>query len=118
MSVTLETIPQVGHLEVDIKVRAEVNVSAFAARQKVNAFVLSEISYLMHADVPTLVFAERIYWRVPILLSLPTQGVVGSVGYLDVDIETGQIQCSPTELSEIEARAEAVVKRTAPATAV
>jgi hypothetical protein len=77
MTVTLEAIPKTGHLEIDIKVSANVNVSAFTARQKANNFILSEISYMMHAGEPTLVLGERIYWRVPIILSLTSRGDVG-----------------------------------------
>lgn len=112
MSVTLESIPKTGHLVVDIKVSADVNVSAFTARQKVNNFVLGEISYMMHAGEPTLVLGERIYWRVPIILSLTSRGDVGEVGYLDVDVETGQIQISPQQIAEIESRAATIASHT------
>ncbi len=40
----LDALPKTGRLEVDIKVTADVNFSAYAAQQKVNGFVLSEIS--------------------------------------------------------------------------
>jgi hypothetical protein len=117
MAVTLEAIPKTGHLQVDIKVSADVNVTAFTARQKVNNFVLSEISYMMHAGEPSLVVDERIYWRVPVILSLTSHGDVGEVGYLDVNIETGQIQISPSQIAEIEARAEGLAAHTPPKTA-
>jgi len=113
MMTLLEAIPQTGHLEVDIKVSANVNVSAFSARQKVNSFVLSEISYLIHAGQPTLVVGERIFWRVPVILSLASRGDVGEVGHFDVDIETGQIQTSPQLIAEIEDHAETIAARTA-----
>ena len=41
MAATVESLPKTGRLEVDIKVTADVNISAFAARQKVRSFVLS-----------------------------------------------------------------------------
>jgi hypothetical protein len=47
-------------VEGDIKVMADVNISAYAARQKVNDFVLSNLNYVMHAGPPMLVLAERI----------------------------------------------------------
>jgi hypothetical protein len=114
MAITLDAIPKMGHLEVDIKVSADVNVTAFTARQKVNNFVLSEISYMMHAGEPALVVDDRISWRVPVILSLTSQGDVGEVGHLDVDIETGQIQISPQQIAEIEARAANITARTTP----
>ena len=112
MAVTLESIPKTGHLEVDIKVSADVNVSAFTARQKANNFVLSEISYMMHAGKPTLVLGERIYWRVPVILSLTSRGDIGEVGHIDVDVETGQINISPQQIVDIEARAETLTAHT------
>jgi hypothetical protein len=107
---TLKSIPKSGRLEVDIKVTADVNISAFAARQKVNGFVLSEISYMMHAGEPALVVGDRICWRVPVILSQTSKGDIGETGSIDVDVETGQLYVSPTQITEIEARAEELVR--------
>jgi hypothetical protein len=93
-------------LEVDIKVTADVNISACVARQKVNGFVLSDISYMMHADDPTLVLAKQICWRVPVILSLASRGDVGEVGAIDVNVETGQMHVTPQLIAEINACAE------------
>jgi hypothetical protein len=106
MSAIVESLPKTGRLEVDIKVSADVNVSAYAARQKVNDFVLSDISYMMHAGKPELVVGERICWRVPVILSLTSRGDVGEVGTIDVDVETGQMYITPQLITEIKARAE------------
>lgn len=105
MASLMESLPQTGHLEVDIKVQADVNISAYAAKQKVNSFVLSDISYMMHAGPPILVMAERICWRVPVILSLTSQGDIGEVGTIDVDIETGQMHITPKLITEINTRA-------------
>lgn len=102
----IESMPKSGRLEVDIKVKADVNVSAFAAKQKVNSFALSEISYMMHAGNPLLVISERMYWRVPVILSLTSVGDVGEVGTIDVDVETGQMHVTPQLIEEINIRAE------------
>ena len=109
----VESWPKTGRLEVDIKVTADVNVSAYAARQKVNDFVLSDISYMMHTGDPTLVLAERICWRVPVILSLTSRGDVGEVGAIDVDVETGQMHVTPQIIVEINARAKGLVLRAA-----
>jgi hypothetical protein len=111
MAATVESLPRTGKLEVDIKVTADVNISAYAARQKVSSFVLSEISYMMHAGQPTLVMSDRIRWRVPVILSLTSQGDVGEVGAIDVDVETGQLYVSPQQITEIEARAADLASR-------
>jgi hypothetical protein len=108
MTATVQSIPTQGRLEVDIRVTADMNISAYAARQKVNCFILSEISYMMHAAEPTLVLGERIVWRVPIILSLTSKGDVGEVGVIDVDVETGRMQISPEQIAKIEDHAEAL----------
>ncbi len=105
MASILAALPKTGRLEVDIKVTADVNISAYAAQQKVNGFVLSEISYMMHAGDPTLVVAERISWRVPVILSLTSRGDIGEVGAIDVDVETGQFHITPQLIVEIDNRA-------------
>jgi hypothetical protein len=116
MKATLERLPPSGRVEIAISVAADVNISATAARQKVNQFVLSEISYMMHAGEPELVIADRIAWRVPVILSLTTRGDVGVVGVITVDVESGQMTISPEALDELHARADdlarhAVVRR-------
>jgi len=50
--------------------------------------------------------AERICWRVPVILSLTSQGDVGEVGTIDVDVETGQLHINPQLITEINTRAE------------
>ena len=92
-----------GRLEVAIKVTADVYFTAVAVRQKVNSFILSEISYMMHAGTPELVVGERICWRVPVILSLATRGDVGAI---DVDVESGQMAVGPQLVTEINNRAE------------
>jgi hypothetical protein len=61
---------------------------------------------MMRASDPNLVVAERLYWRVPVILSLTSQGEVGQVGTLDVDVETGQLHVTPQHIAEINARAQ------------
>lgn len=111
MATQLQSLPQTGRLEIDIKVTADMNVSAFAARQKVNSFILSEISYMMHAGEPSLIIDESICWRVPIILSLTAHGDVGEVGAIDLNAETGQLYTSPQLIAEVNARAEGLAAR-------
>ena len=111
MDVQLQSLPSTGRLEIDIKVTADVNISAYAARQKVNSFVLSEMSYLMHAGEPSLALSDSIFWRVPVILSLASHGDVGEVGVIDVNAETGQMSISPQLVAEVSARAEGLAAR-------
>jgi hypothetical protein len=110
MAAIVESLPRAGRLEVDIKVSADLNISAYAARQKVNAFVLSDISYLMHAGEPVLVVADKIRWHIPIVLTLTSRGDIGEVGGLDVDAQTGQLHVTPQIIAEINARAEGLAR--------
>jgi len=80
-------------------------------------FVLSEISYMMHAGTPMLVLAERMCWRVPVILALTSRGDVGEVGAIDVDVETGQMHVTAQLIVEINACAEGLALSTAPAAA-
>ncbi len=106
MAVQLQSLPQSGRLEIDIKVSSDINVSAFVARQKVDSFVLNEISYMMHAGEPILVIADSVYWRVPIILSTVSKGDIGEVGAIAVNAQTGQMIVTPQLLAEVNARAE------------
>jgi len=107
----LQSLPQTGRLEIDIKVTADINVSAYAARQKVNSFVLNEISYMLHAGEPDLILRDLICWRVPVVLSLTSRGDVGEVGAIDVNAETGQLYSNPQLIEEVSARAESLAAR-------
>ncbi len=91
-----------------------VRVSATAARRRVSGFVLNEISYLMGGSEPSLVIGERTVWRVPVILTFPTHGPVGTVGTIDVDAETGELYTSPQLVEEITRNAETLTARLLP----
>jgi len=105
MNVAVEQLPRTGRLQIDIQVSADVNFSSTSARRRVGRFVADEISYLMRGGEPTLVVADHIYWRVPVLLTFPGYGSVGIVGDIDVDVETGQLHITPELIAEIQQRA-------------
>jgi len=90
-----------------------VTISAAAARRKVSRFVLDEISYLMGGEQPTLTLTDRLYWRVPVVLTHPEQGTVGTVGFIDVDAETGDLITTPTLVEELRHHARALAAHTA-----
>ncbi len=103
MDVAVKQLPHTGRLQINIHVSADMNFSAIAARRRVGRFVADEISYLMRGGDPTLVVADCIYWRVPVILTFPGQGSVGTVG--DIDVETGQLHITPELITEIQQRA-------------
>ena len=119
MAIQLEdwSVPQAAQLSIDIKLSATVNVTAFAARQKVTGYVADELSTHMHGGEPALSVGQRIAWRVPVILSLPPHGDLGEVGHIEVDVETGQLMVSSALLEEMRHRAEALATRPARPTA-
>jgi hypothetical protein len=84
-------VPQGATVDIHIHVTAPVNITPFVARQKVNAFVLMEISTQCLADTPELIVGERLCWSVPVMLTSPARGVIGKVGDILVDATTGEL---------------------------
>ena len=80
--------------------------SAESARRLVARFVADEIAYLLRGGDPVLIVADRVCWRVSILLTLPSQGIIGPVGNIDVDVETGEFTITPEEIHLIKENAE------------
>ncbi len=106
------TFPSTTDVEIDIKVRAQTQISATAAQRRVSRLVLDRVSNLLCGNPPTLVVAERLRWRVPVWLGLPKRGLVGKVGEIDVDVETGEMIFDETSLEEMRERADTLARRT------
>lgn len=106
MEATIEQIPRFGQIEFNLQVSGQIHYSAAVAQRLVGRFVANEIAYLLRSGEPTLVMSERIVWRVPIVLALPSQGSVGTVGHIDVDVETGDLGVTPDLIRQIQENAE------------
>lgn len=101
-----------GQVRVDVRVQAELNVSAFVARQKVTGYVLDRVSDHMGAGEPSLVIdGEQFLWRVPVYLSVLPHGRLGQVGAIDVDAQTGQLLAPQDLVEEMRHRAQTLVER-------
>ncbi len=103
------TLPSTGRLQVDVRLTAEVNVSAVVARRKVNAFLATHVGNLLLADEPVLTLCERIVWRVPVDLTAPPGGRLGRVGEVDVDVESGELLLDDAQIAEIKEHAHRLV---------
>ena len=92
-----------GAAQVDIQlhVSAQVNITPFVARQKVNLLMLDQVGNLLHGGEPELLVSEKLYWRVPVLLSTPHRGLVGQVGAIRVDAQTGELLADDKLLKDI-----------------
>lgn len=114
MPVLLESIniSEVGVYE--IRQTLNVQVTAEQARRTVNRWLLNEVSYMMHAESPTLVINGDARWRVLAVLTAPHVGVVGIVGAVDVDAATGDLLEGATQKEVIVANAQKLAKTLPP----
>ncbi len=105
MSVTLVleqmTIPSTGLVKLQLDYTFDLKISAEEARRRVHTWLVGEVSYMIRADEPSMVIEETVtnephaLWRVPAILTAPHVGVVGTVGYVDIAVDTGELR-SPT----------------------
>jgi hypothetical protein len=87
-----------------------INITAFTARQKASGFVGGNVSHMMGGDEPALILAGgHLVWRVPIILTMPTKGVIGMVGEIDVDARTGQLRMPANFQQAISEKANALI---------
>lgn len=92
---------QSAEVEINIRVQATANITPVVARRKVNVLMLEKVGNLLHGGQPALHVTDRIYWRVPVILSTPSRGQIGQVGNVDVDVETGEMIVDDRTLGEI-----------------
>ena len=76
-----------------------VNIDPHAATRRVTGWVGDAVSYMMRGGTPELVIEElatltSVLWRVPVLLTSSKKGIVGEVGSVDVDAQSGAVQAS------------------------
>ncbi len=77
-------------LRVDVHVQAEV-LGSEVARRKANVWLLINAGNLLGAENPRLCLAERLLWKVDVVLTWPTRGCMGKVGELQLDAKTGEV---------------------------
>ena len=116
--VTLNGSVAVGHtLDITVTVRARIEVDAETAQRKATGWLVSEVGNLLIGDTPALVIADRAAWRVPVLLTSPSCGIVGTIGSVDVDAQTGEVLADEALGQRILKDAHQQIARSAPATA-
>ena len=99
-------VPAGATVDIKIEVTAQVNVTAFVARQKVTQFVMTEISNQLCGDTPDLHVGDRLCWSVPVVLTSPQRGTVGRVGEILVDANTGELLADANTVQRIVADAQ------------
>ena len=93
---------QAAQVDINVHVTATLNVIPFIARQKVNVLLLDKVGTGLLSEPPDLATSGgRLYWRVPVALSLPGQGRLGHVGSVDVDVQTGEVLADNSLINDI-----------------
>ena len=106
-------VPAGATVDIRIEMTAQVNVTAFVARQKVTQFVVTQISSQLRGEAPDLHVGERLCWSAPVVLTSPARGVVGRVGEILVDAATGELLADAEALRRIAENAEHLAQRAA-----
>lgn len=105
LDVTLQEIAprlRAGQVDVTIHVSSALNVSAYTARQKAAGILLTRVGTGVGADPPELVISqERLLWRVPAFLALPSLGRLGTIGMIDVDAQSGEVLVDEAALAAL-----------------
>ena len=107
------TLPRFRGMKVTFHLEGEINISPYIAQQKVNQFLIMNLPNLIMADEPDFKLTQDGgFWCVPVVLTNPEQGIVGTVGEILVDANTGIIeQQYSTPLDEIERNAESIAQK-------
>ncbi len=113
MSVNIQGmhVPEGAKLDISISLSAQANITAFVARQKVTQFVMKEISSQLRGDSPDLLVGDRLCWSVPVVMTSPAQGIIGTVGEVRVDAGTGEILADAATVQGIADHAERLAQR-------
>ena len=101
-------------LDITVSVSATIEVDATTAQRKATAWLISQVGNLLMGDAPALVIGQRTVWRVPVLLTSPSRGVIGQVGAVDVDAISGQVLADPLLAQELVTHARNLARSSAP----
>ncbi|MBE2201871.1 MAG: hypothetical protein IAE79_24905 [Anaerolinea sp.] len=107
---------ETGVLTLYLDQQIEIQISAQEARRRVNNWAHLELSSQIHAAQPQLIIAAEgaAYWRVPLHLTFPALGDVGSVGFVLVDVRLGLIEPTSDFIEDIQQHAQALAQRFTP----
>ena len=106
--------PHRARMKFTLEVSAELNITAHVARQRANHFLMMQVGNLLYAGEPELVVGQKVHWRAPVLYSLPGVGLLGKVGEVLVDADTGDVAFGElTGVESIERNVEALYRSTA-----
>ena len=81
-------------LNIQVSVAAVINIKAKTAQRKATTWLVSEVGNMLISGMPQLVISKNAVWRVPVLLTSSRSGILGQVGSVDVDAESGELMTS------------------------
>ena len=111
-TVVLQTDPpKNGEFSLNIQRTLNIQIAGDEAQKAVARYITLNLSSQFSAHSPVLFVADHAYWRVPIHLTFPSQGDVGEVGSIDVDIESGELVITDKILEGIKSRADYLAER-------
>jgi hypothetical protein len=90
-----------------LEVEEPMVVDAHAARRKANRWLLENVGNMMRADQPVFVRSRgRAAWRFGAFVTAISHPPIGPVGYVDVDVATGEVLADDHTAEEIASRGE------------
>jgi hypothetical protein len=107
-------LPESGPAEIEVKRSFTIGISAVRARRTVNGWLAMKVSTSMLGDTPSLIVAKRVVWRVPILFTATHVGPVGTIGSVDVDVESGEVLPETADIEDMYCRVEELAKTLPP----
>lgn len=111
---TTMELPGASRVSVKIEVSAEINVTAYVARQKANRFLILQAGDQLMAGDPMLAVGPSLRWRIPVRYAPSMRGASGIVGHLMVDATTGEVTVADGQTTaDLMTRAEVLYERAA-----
>jgi hypothetical protein len=102
-------------IDINIHVKAKINVTPFVARQKVNVLLLDKVGTGLLAGKPKLMVNDgRLFWQVPVAVSVAGLGRLGQVGTVAVDVQTAELVIDERSLREMADHADRLAEGPAP----
>lgn len=105
-------LPKTGHVELNLSF--DIGISAEEAQRKVRWWLRDNVSMLADSDPPTLIVDDRPVWRVPVHIGFPNAGKFDNIGFVAVDVTTGEMLDLESTKSAIRNHLEKEVKPNMP----
>jgi hypothetical protein len=108
-------LPERGVVDLRLHWSFDIQITAAEARQKVDSWLLDEVSYMIGAGEPLLVVdGATVVWRVPAIFTATHIGEVGTAGSVDVDVQTGAMDITSDRKAVILQGAQALAQKMPP----